>query len=712
MKTLKKNENRYINKYIKIDGEYFTKFSKMNLTHLKTQSKLISSCVELLTKCHDTTLNNNKKTGLIIGKVQSGKTTFFLSAIAMAFDNRFNIAIVFTGTKNNLKNQTYYRMKKNFNNENFTKLKFLDSSDFLQDDKLDIEEFSKQINLNINTGNKIIIIGLKHYLHIESIQKILNEVDSNCDYLIIDDEGDQASLNNKVNKREKSATYQAFINLRNHLQRVTFISVTATPQANLFIDTYDYISPDFCVLIEPGDGYTGAKVFHDELESQLIKIIPDVDKEDLIDNRLPESLKEAIMVFIIGSAIGLYRDGNSKFSMLVHPSSSMKDHKNAEKIIKDHLQNLKEIFTYDEEDALFHLEKNLFKDTFEKMSQDFEYDCKFEDIFMQILEIIKMIYIQVINSAEDYQNSLSSLYNYKIFIGGNMVERGLTIDSLSVTYITRHPKGKGNVDTVEQRARWFGYKQEYIDLCRVYCTEDIKVAMSSILSHEDDLWENLNYANRYNLNLKDYTLSVILDNDNLNITRKSVLPKSTTAIKYLGHLNQKKFLEDLNVQKCYSEYINNLFKNQKTVEIKHKNYQIDLMRPLNHMEFADVIKFMDDNNIIQETKLKNWLKHILRREETVKIYLMRYKNEKGLFESTRSFRKDGTIINLSQGKSLRGREVYPGDISVYEKELHIQFHMIHPKNMLRKFEVVPYISVNIPIHDGMRIVHRGNYNEC
>lgn len=55
-----------------------------------------------------------------------------------------------------------------------------------------------------------------------------------------------------------------------------------------------------------------------------------------------------------------------------------------------------------------------------------------------------------------------------------MVERGLTIKGLAVTYLTRRAKTTSNVDNTEQRARWFGYKRNFIDVCRVYITRKIK----------------------------------------------------------------------------------------------------------------------------------------------------------------------------------------------------------------------------------------------
>ena len=54
-----------------------------------------------------------------------------------------------------------------------------------------------------------------------------------------------------------------------------------------------------------------------------------------------------------------------------------------------------------------------------------------------------------------------------------MLGRGLTLKGLAITYIIRTAKGLSTADTVTQRARWFGYKSKYLDLCRVYAVEKI-----------------------------------------------------------------------------------------------------------------------------------------------------------------------------------------------------------------------------------------------
>ena len=53
-----------------------------------------------------------------------------------------------------------------------------------------------------------------------------------------------------------------------------------------------------------------------------------------------------------------------------------------------------------------------------------------------------------------------------ILIGANILNRGFTVEKLSMTYMPRVTKGKATADTIEQRCRFFGYKSHYIDYCR------------------------------------------------------------------------------------------------------------------------------------------------------------------------------------------------------------------------------------------------------
>ncbi|MEZ4553120.1 MAG: Z1 domain-containing protein [Dehalococcoidia bacterium] len=91
-----------------------------------------------------------------------------------------------------------------------------------------------------------------------------------------------------------------------------------------------------------------------------------------------------------------------------------------------------------------------------------------------------------------------------ILIGGNMLGRGVTVEGLAVTYITRRATRDTNADTMEQRARWFGYKEGYLDVCRIYLTSQLRDDYTQLLQHEDDFWDALDRTHRQGLSVRDW----------------------------------------------------------------------------------------------------------------------------------------------------------------------------------------------------------------
>lgn len=58
-----------------------------------------------------------------------------------------------------------------------------------------------------------------------------------------------------------------------------------------------------------------------------------------------------------------------------------------------------------------------------------------------------------------------------IFVSGNVMSRGLTLEGLTTTFFSRR-SDEPLADTQMQMQRWFGYRGAYIELCRVILTED------------------------------------------------------------------------------------------------------------------------------------------------------------------------------------------------------------------------------------------------
>ena len=252
---------------------------------------------------------------LCLGKVQSGKTAFFICSIALAFDNGYNLAYVIGGTKKKLKDQNYERLVKEFKNNN--KVKVVDIANKEHENPSDL----------IRCGFKVIIVALKNVGSenanlgvVEMYSHLLGNVPS----IVIDDEGDECSPGApKLKKKNSKAgkTHDILTEIINNIKICTFLSVTATPQANFLLSTIDELSPDYALLVEPGDGYTGGNAFHDVYNNPHVVEITD---SDTFAYSTPDSFKTALNFFIFSVIYQNYKNDMRDFSMLVHPSSLTK----------------------------------------------------------------------------------------------------------------------------------------------------------------------------------------------------------------------------------------------------------------------------------------------------------------------------------------------------------------------------------------------------
>ena len=123
------------------------------------------------------------------------------------------------------------------------------------------------------------------------------------------------------------------------------------------------------------------------------------------------------------------------------------------------------------------------------------------------------------------------IYDYNIYVGGTMLGRGLTLKGLAITYIIRTAKGVSTVDTVQQRARWFGYKMKYLDLCRIFAVGKIIREFQEIRDHEEDLWETVRAAKCQGTNFKNMARIFALSDD-LKMTRSSVAKTENYTFKF------------------------------------------------------------------------------------------------------------------------------------------------------------------------------------
>ena len=617
------------------------------------------------------------KTGIVIGKVQSGKTSNFIALTALAFDNGYDYVVVFGGTTKLLVQQNGQRIEEYFSGTpEVIVLNTTDHKEYLN---------AETINSFLDDGKKVIIVSLKKPKRINDLRNniFLDEILANMPTLIIDDEGDEASLNTLVSKGKKSSTYLAIEKLKSTLKRHCFVSVTATPQANMLIDSMDILSPSFGVLVDPGTGYCGLDVFHSPDSKYIVKI-PD-SEVSLLDG-MPESFKEALMMYFVGCGIFRSRSHkpSDKFSMLVHPSQLKVDHSIVKKKTEQLVKSWRDLASAPSDIAFSSLKKRIVKAYEDYKNSTVESIPDYDLVEKNALYAIKQCKIHLVN-GDSVPKDADKLFDFNIYVGGSMLGRGLTIKGLAITYMIRTPKGKSTVDTTAQRARWFGYKRNYLDLCRVYAVGKIIKEFRDIREHENDLWETVRDARLQGADFKKITRVFVLSDD-LKMTRSNVAKTKSYSFK------------NWNIQRnvcTESEYINS---NMTILQEYYKTREAEFIKKtfgtedgapfliLENVEFDEVCTYITDRFIFPgESALNNnvisKLRILLSKENIdprIDVIWMRYGrvSEHNIV--------DGAVKEYMVGRRPEDSEpaIYKGDRYEFVKKdvMQLQIHVLKDRN--------------------------------
>jgi hypothetical protein len=446
--------------------------------------------------------------GLVMGDVQSGKTGNYTTLINKAADAGYRIIVVLTGMIEELRQQTQERLDEGFvGRESNYLLKGEGSrnplgvgrfrevrpnvltsvdSDFLIANVAAIKGIPlanlQQPVLLVVKKNKSPLTHLIGYL--EDQTKSGNQL-LDIPLLVVDDESDNASVNARTD--ENPAAINALIRkLLARFTRATYVGYTATPFANVFInpDLDDLFPSDFAYSLSAPNNYIGVtSMFSDggSHASQVVDlddadaIVPFKHKKDLQINDLPESLRDAMRAFLIGSTIRDLRAEKLRHrSMLVNVTRFTDVQGRLAERLEAELYDLKEeIRQFLASDgaawstrpalvALHGVWKTHYKDA------GFEWEAVRKAMF----ESVNSIAVLTINQKTKAEQKL----NYRLYektdkgrrviaVGGLTLSRGLTLMGLCISYFHRDSKA---YDTLLQMGRWFGYRPGYDDLCRVW----------------------------------------------------------------------------------------------------------------------------------------------------------------------------------------------------------------------------------------------------
>ena len=488
-------------------------------------SNIVETYKHIQLQMQDPSVSNNV---LLVGKVQSGKTSNLELLTALAFDNGYNILVIYGGYDSSLLKQTTDRFMDTFDASGEITYDGDAPAIFTTDDSAQILSIDDEIMTDLLENEKpVIFVSMKRPVAMKKINGLFKRLDkSKFKAFIIDDEGDQASLNTAKDKiNNSSATYKQIQEMKKQLSDPMYLSVTATPQANIFLNQWSALRPDSIRLIQPGIGYQGAEEYH-IVESNIVEFVSDEDHADLVGGIMPESLWEAIRYFIVASAAKrkLGSSTKEKYSdMIIHSIREVNQHSIIYSSVESYIKSIRDAFEYDDADdiaAYMREFKKCYDDHFDEYAKQ---QVSFDELESEIRTVVKKVKVILKNGIGKTTQGNENLKWHKIYIGGDLLQRGLTFKNLITTYFTRWATGGGNMDTNLQRARWFGYRKKYIHLCKIFTTPDIAQEFTALAEIEDDLWDQFAEIENGSLKIND----ILIQSD-----KTKQKPTSKTRVSY------------------------------------------------------------------------------------------------------------------------------------------------------------------------------------
>lgn len=401
----------------------------------------------------------------IYGDPQSGKTEMMIIFTAKLLDAGHKVVIILINDNVDLLRQNSRRFSESG----------LDPSP---------KDFTEIIDPNVHIGNQEWVIFCKK--NSKDLQKLIDKIGNIGEKVIIDDEGDYATPNSKINKKEQTKINQLVEQL---LGNGIYIGVTATPARLNLNNTFDNSSSHW-ICFGPHDKYHGQNTFfpiNNNLKYKLNTLPNEYDH--------PKYLRKALLSFFVNAAYLNIKTGKN-YCMLVHTSGKMIDHSEDYKQINHVLNILSD--QSPEEDF-----EKLVKQIFDIANKHFNPE-ESDEIITYILANIKRNKVVVMNSDRDRKNydftqATNPVALFTIAIGGNIVSRGVTFENLLSMFFTRDVKHKIQQDTYIQRARMFGDRGDYLEYFELTIPENLyldwhrcfifhKLSLQSAISGNTPIW--------------------------------------------------------------------------------------------------------------------------------------------------------------------------------------------------------------------------------
>lgn len=377
-------------------------------------------------------------TGLLLGNVQSGKTGQIFGIISAAADEGFQLFVMLTTDNIYLHEQTFKRA-----------LKALDAFTVCGE--------SDDIRFNTAQMRKPALIIVKKNAKV--LQRWRNNLSASgfCSgraLFIIDDEGDAASLNTKINQKEQSTVNKNLEEMKGLANSSIYLQVTATPQALLLQAKASGWRPAFMHYFAPGAGYIGGDLVYADPPSSLIRLTAENELDLLRRSRehITDGLRSSLMSFLVSAAHIVLTKQSTVCNFLVHPSIRIADHARVAERLGEYLNQM--VIAVSENKMRSYLEAEW--NDLKKTEPDLVSLDKIHDFVKDKLSN-EEIKIRVMNSRGSPDIDYSKGIN--IIVGGNSLGRGVTFPKLQTVYYCRTAKAP-QADTFWQHCRMFGYDRD------------------------------------------------------------------------------------------------------------------------------------------------------------------------------------------------------------------------------------------------------------
>jgi len=487
----------------------------------------LAACIERVVNQLEDVQTTSDRPGMLLGKIQSGKTRAFVGVIARAFDHGFDIAVVLTKGTKTLSAQTVARLSRDF-------------KEFIDEDALRVLDIMRLPGRRL-TGNeqrrKLVIVAKKQGDNLRRLHEFFDELYPELKerrVILIDDEADLASVR-FVRTRDNPEVEQGKIaermdGLRRIVEKMTFLQVTATPYS-LYLQPESYQNSDeeefvfkpkkpaFTELLPIHGGYVGGDDYflpHEESDPRSFLIVEvQRDEQDALRredgrrirrDRVLESsnasgLVRALCTFILGACVRRWQQANAgekprKYAMIVHNDTQRAAHAWQDQVIEWISESLTDAASNDVQTL-----RRLFEAAYNDLSASVRADRgrmpQAEEAFELFVEAFQGDHIvrQPVNSDQDVMPLLDEASElkletpYNIFIGGNILDRGITVPNLIAFYYGRNPKMM-QADTVLQHSRMYGNRDRRdLAVTRFHTSNDVLERLYTINAFENALRE-------------------------------------------------------------------------------------------------------------------------------------------------------------------------------------------------------------------------------